>query len=266
VNSSRSHRSGRRRSALLDTALLAALLVLPLAACAPGPAPTSTGTAPTGTAGTPTGTETPTAGPAITIDSPVADSPVTVPVTARGTADTVEGALVIDLLDGAGQTLCVRHITATSGSGTPGTWQSDLAFPPPEEEETVTFRAYELSAEDGSETNVVERTLTLTTERPPIIITTPACGASISPGGSLEVTGRAMVPEAQFTLELRDPAGAAVLTQQVTAADGTEESDFSSTLSVPAGLTGGFYDLVGFDNSLKDGSVQYEFPVQLLVQ
>ena len=263
MNSSRSHRAGRSR-----TALLAALLVLPLAACAPGPAPTGTGTtgaagtAPTGTAGT----ESPTAGPAITIDSPVADSPVTVPVTARGTADTFEAALVIDLLDAAGQTLCVRHLTATSGSGTPGTWQSDLAFPPPEEEETVTLRAYELSAEDGTETNVVERSLTLTTERPPVIITTPACGTRIAPGGSLEVTGRAMVPEAQFTLELRDPAGAAVLTQQVTAADGTEESDFSSTLSVPADLPGGFYDLVGFDNSLKDGSVQYEFPVQLLVQ
>nr|RZI37285.1 hypothetical protein BJQ95_00275 [Cryobacterium sp. SO1] len=196
----------------------------------------------------------------------MADSPVTIPVTARGTAATVEAALVIDLLDEAGQTLCVRHLTATSGSGTPGTWQSDLAFPPPENEEEVTLRAYQLSAEDGSETNVLERSLTLTPERPPIIITTPACGASVAPGGTLEVTGRAMVPEAQFTLELRDPAGAAVLTQQVLAASGTDESDFSSTLSVPAGLAGGFYDLVGFDNSLKDGSVQYEFPVQLLVQ
>lgn len=264
MNSSRSRRSGRRA-----TALLAALLVLPMAACAPGPAPTPTGTAPTNTAPTntaPTNTETPSAGPAITIDSPVADSPVTIPVTARGTADTVEAALVIDLLDDAGQTLCVRHITATSGSGTRGTWQSDLAFPPPEDEETVTLRAYELSAVDGSETNVAERTLTLTSERPPIIISTPACGASVAPGGTLEVTGRAMVPEAQFTLELRDPAGAAVLTQQVTAASGTEESDFSSTIVVPEGLAGGFYDLVGFDNSLKDNSVQYEFPVQLLVQ
>lgn len=263
MSSSRSHRSGRRH-----TALLGALLVLPVAACAPGPAPNTTSTAPTDTAGTSTATPTatPTVGPAITIDSPVADSPVTIPVTARGTADTFEAALVIDLLDESGQTLCVRHITATSGSGTPGTWQSDLAFPPPEDEEAVTLRAYELSAEDGSETNVVERSLTLTTERPPIIITTPACGASVAPGGTLEVTGRAMVPEAQFTLELRDPAGAAVLTQEVTAASGTEESDFSSTLAVPAGLTGGFYDLVGFDNSLKDGSVQYEFPVQLLVQ
>ena len=261
MNSSRSRRSNRR-----PTALLAALLVLSLAACAPGPAPAPTGTAPTGAAPTGTASATSTAGPAITIDSPVAESPVTIPVTARGTADTFEAALVIDMLDEAGQTLCVRHIMATSGSGTPGTWQSDLAFPPPDDEEAVTLRAYELSAKDGSETNVVERSLTLTAERPPIIITAPACGASVAPGGTVEVSGRAMVPEAQFTLELRDPAGAAVLTQQVTAASGTEESDFSSTLSVPAGLAGGFYDLVGFDNSLKDGSVQYEFPVQLLVQ
>ena len=263
MSSSRAHRSRRRH-----TTLLAALLVLPLAACAPGPAPTPESTAPTGGSDTATATPsgTPTSGPAITIDSPVADSPVTVPVTARGTADTFEAALVIDLLDEDGQTLCVRHITATSGSGTPGTWQTDLAFPPPQDEEPVTLRAYELSAEDGSETNVVERSLTLTTERPPIIITTPACGTSVAPGGTLDVTGRAMVPEAQFTLELRDATGAAVLTQEVTAASGTEESDFSSTLPVPAGLAVGFYDLVGFDTSLKDGSAQYEFPVQLVVQ
>lgn len=270
MNTSRSavafHRPGRRR-----TALLAALLALPLAACAPGPAPTPSGSGSSATSsssgtGTPTATSAPTAAEVITIDSPVADSPVTIPVSARGTANTFEAALVIDLLGEDGQTLCVRHIMATSGSGTPGTWQSDLAFPPPDDEQPVTLRAYELSAADGSETNVVERPLTLTTERPPIIITAPACGASIAPGGTLEVSGRAMVPEAQFTLELRDAAGAPVLTQQVTAASGTEESDFSSTLSVPAGIAGGFYDLVGFDNSLKDGSVQYEFPVQLLVQ
>lgn len=263
MNSSRSHRSGRRHTAP-RAAVLAVFLVVPLTACAPGPAPLPTGTAGTGTDSA-TPTVPPTAGPAITIESPVADSPVTIPVTARGTAGTTEAALVIDLLDEAGQPLCVRHLTATTGSGTAATWQSDLAFPPPEDEETVTLRAYELGA-DGSESNVVERSLSLTTERPPIIITTPACGASVAPGGTLQVTGLAMVPEAQFTLELRDPAGAAVLTQQVMAASGTEESEFSSTLAVPAGLTGGFYDLVGFDNSLKDGSVQYEFPVQLLVQ
>jgi hypothetical protein len=257
-----SHRPGRRR-----TALLAALLVVPLAACAPGPAPTPSGTGTgTGGTGTPTATSAPTAAEVITIDSPVADSPVTIPVSTRGTANTVEAALVIDLLDEDGQTLCVRHLMATSGSGTPGTWQSDLAFPPPDDEQSVTLRAYELSAADGSETNVVEVPLILTAERPPIIIASPACGASIAPGGTLEVSGRAMVPEAQFTLELRDAAGAPVLTQQVVAASGTEESDFTSTLSVPAGIAGGFYDLVGFDNSLKDGSVQYEFPVQLLVQ
>lgn len=76
----------------------------------------------------------PTAAEVITIDSPVADSPVTIPVRTRGTANTFEAALVIDLLDEDGQTLCVRHLMATSGSATPGTWQSDLAVPPPDDE------------------------------------------------------------------------------------------------------------------------------------
>lgn len=250
--------------------LVALLLVTALAACAPGPAPTPTPSASSSAtaSGTATPTDTPpaTSGPVIQIDSPMADARVTVPVTASGTANTFEAALTVQLLTEAGDTLCVREIMATSGSGTEGTWQTDLAFVPPDSDQPAVLRAYERSAEDGSPVNVVEVPLVVTPERPPIIIVTPVCGDTVAPGGSIAVTGRAQVFEAQFTLELRDAAGTAVLSQEVTAESGTEESNFSALLTVPADLPGGFYDLVGYDTSAKDGSVQYEFPVQILVQ
>jgi len=250
--------------------LVALLLVTALAACAPGPAPTPTPSASSSAtaSGTATPTDTPpaTSGPVIQIDSPMADARVTVPVTASGTANTFEAALTVQLLTEAGDTLCVREIMATSGSGTEGTWQTDLAFVPPDSDQPAVLRAYERSAEDGSPVNVVEVPLVVTPERPPIIIVTPVCGDTVAPGGQIAVTGRAQVFEAQFTLELRDAAGTAVLSQEVTAESGTEESDFSALLTVPADLPSGFYDLVGYDTSAKDGSVQYEFPVQILVQ
>ena len=250
--------------------LVALLLVTALAACAPGPAPTPTPSASSSAtaSGTATPTDTPpaTSGPVIQIDSPMADARVTVPVTASGTANTFEAALTVQLLTEAGDTLCVREIMATSGSGTEGTWQTDLAFVPPDSDQPAVLRAYERSAEDDSPINVVEVPLVVTPERPPIIIVTPVCGDTVAPGGQIAVTGRAQVFEAQFTLELRDAAGTAVLSQEVTAESGTEESNFSALLTVPADLPGGFYDLVGYDTSAKDGSVQYEFPVQILVQ
>ena len=263
LRSARSALRARRKRRVLAGA---ALLVCALAACAPGPQPEPSGTASAASTPSATATGTPSASPVITVDSPMAEAPVTVPVTIKGTASTSDSKLVVDLVDADGQPLCVRHITATPGSGISATWQTDLAFEPPDAEQDVTLRVYTQSAADGSAENVVERPLTLTAERPPIIITSPGCGDPVAPGGTLTVVGRALVPEAQFTLELRDASGAAMLTQDVTAADGTQESDFSATLDIPAGLSAGFYDLVGFDNSLKDGSEQYDFPVQLLVQ
>ena len=263
----------------------ALVLIGSLAACAPGgaptaspppatvtssaPAPPTPGETPTIEAPTspaPGPTVAPTDSPTIVIDSPAADARVTVPVAASGTANTFEAALTLQLLTDVGDTLCVRNLMASSGSGVTGTWQSNLAFVPPDGDLPATLRAYELSATDGSPINVVERRVTVTPERPPIIIATPVCGDVVAPGGVIAVTGRALVFEAQFSLDLRDASGLAVLTQEVTADSGSEESNFTATLTVPADLPGGYYDLVGYDISAADGSIQHEFPVQILVQ
>lgn len=204
--------------------------------------------------------------PAISINNPADGEIVSVPVVMTGVADTFEAALTVDALDESGDPLCVRHIMATSGSGTPGTWETTLAFPPQEAQIPATLRAYELSAKDGSMMNLVERAITVSAERSPIIITTPACGDRVAPGGTLKVNGTALVFEAALTIELRDASGVAVVKKNVMAASGSEESPWQTLLTIPAGLTVGMYDLVAFDFSAKDGSIQDEFSVQILVQ
>ena len=225
----------------------------------------SGGPKPGGTPSTaPSQTLTSTA-PLITIGRPTPGAIVSVPVAASGTANTFEAALTLDLLDSDGHTLCVRTIAATSGTGAPGTWATTLALAPPDSATAATLRAYEISAKDGSIVHLVKRSVTVSAQRPPIIVTAPACGAKVAPGASLAVAGRALVFEAQFTLELRDEAGAAKLTQQVTAESGEKESSWQASVPIPVTLPSGAYNLVAFDTSAKDGSVQNEFPLQVFV-
>lgn len=202
----------------------------------------------------------------ISIDVPRAAATVQIPVEMSGTANTFEAALTVDALDAAGTQLCVRSIMATSGSGTPGIWQTTLAFPPPAKSEPVTLRAYDYSAKDGSMENLVEREVTVSADHPAINITSPTCGQQVAPGSTLTVKGRALVFEAMFTLELRDAAAATIVNTQVTAESGSEESNFTATLAIPSDAVSGYYDLVAFDNSAKDGSVIDEFSIQLRLQ
>ena len=192
---------------------------------------------------------------------------MTVPLEADGTANTFEAALTVDAINAAGDILCMRRVTATPSSGAPGVWQAVLGFAPQgDTEEPITLRAYEESAEDGSIINLVERQLTLSAEHPAIFLTSPVCGDVVAAGGPLAVQGLATVFEAALTIELRDAAGNAVFTHNLMTAEGGVESPFGEIVTLPAGLTVGFYDLVAFNVSAMDGSVENEFPVQVEVR
>lgn len=203
----------------------------------------------------------------ISILSPSDGATVSVPITAGGTANTFEAALTLDVMNEAGDVLCIKRIMATSGSGTPGTWETVLGFGP-EREDTdspITLRAYEISPKDGSAINVVERRLILSPERPAIMLTSPVCGDTVAAGGVFAVQGLATVFEAALTIELRDASGAVVLARNLMTADGSMESNFGEFVTVPADIPSGYYDLVAFDYSPKDGSIENEFPVQIEV-
>ena len=222
----------------------------------------STGASATPAPTAPAASPTPAAA-AIEIDEPSEDVTVTVPFTMSGGANVFEGALTIDVLgDAAGLTLCTRHVQATSGTGTPGTWEGIIAFAPPETPSPVTLRAYSFSARDGSMENVVERSVMVSNEQPNIVITSPGCAEEVGPD-MLTVTGMALVFEAVLFVDIRDAGGAVLLTQRVMAAGGTEFSPWTATFDLSALPGGGFYDLVAYDLSARDGAVENAFPVQI---
>jgi hypothetical protein len=244
-------------------ALAALFAVVALTSCAPGPGQSPT-TSPTD--GSPTSSPPTATAPAIVIGSPAEGETVSVPFTVSGEANTFEAALTVEVVDQSGTGMCVRQLMATSGSGTPGTWEGTLAFPPELNSLPVMLRAYAHSAKDGSIIDLVEYPITIAPDRPPIILTSPACGQVYDLGGLMMVTGTAALFEAALTVDVRDASGTTVATLQVTADECCVESNFSSSLTLPSDIPPGLYDVVAYSLSAKDGSVENEFPVQIEIR
>lgn len=238
-------------------------VVLAVTACASGPGPSPSPVSPPTTS---PAALTASEAPQITIGSPTSDATVSVPFTVSGEANTFEAALTVEAVDESGMVACVRHLTATSGSGTPGTWEATLAFGPEEDALPVMLRAYAHSAKDGTVVGLVEFPITVSPERPPIILTSPACGQVYEVGGVVLVTGTANLFEAALSVDVRDASGTTVATLQVTADECCVESNFSSRLTLPADVSPGLYDVVAYSLSAKSGSVENEFPVQIEVR
>ncbi len=93
--------------------------------------------------------------PIILVESPLPFERVTSPIRAIGTANTFEATFQYDLRDPAGKLLKTHFVTATSGTGTRGTFDFSVPFM-----STSTgmgrLVVYELSAKDGSRIHQVE--------------------------------------------------------------------------------------------------------------
>jgi germination protein M len=87
--------------------------------------------------------------PPVLLESPVPGEDVTTPVRIEGTANTFEATFNVEIVDADGKVIGERFVTATSGSGTRGTFSVDVQFKAASQGpgELVVF---ELSAEDGS--------------------------------------------------------------------------------------------------------------------
>jgi hypothetical protein len=92
----------------------------------------------------------------IFVAAPLRDSTVSGPVVAQGTADVFEGTLQVDVYSG-GKKLATETITATSGTGTRGTWHTVLTVPPG----AARLAFYEPSAEDGSHLHETDVSVTV---------------------------------------------------------------------------------------------------------
>lgn len=97
--------------------------------------------------------------PQILVESPLPGDTVRSPVRLRGTANVFEATVSIDVRGANGKLLTRTFTTATSGTGTRGTF--DTQVPLPDRTGPVTVVAYESSAEDGRPLHVVELPLQL---------------------------------------------------------------------------------------------------------
>jgi hypothetical protein len=97
--------------------------------------------------------------PQILIESPLPGDAVRSPIRLRGTANVFEATVSIDVRDANGKLLKRTFTTATSGTGTRGTFDTELALP--DRAGDVIVIAYEASAEDGRPLHVVEVPLEL---------------------------------------------------------------------------------------------------------
>lgn len=99
--------------------------------------------------------------PAVLVEGPLPFAAVSAPLRLWGTANTFEATFDYDLLDPAGKVLSHHFVTATSGSGTRGTYDVTIPFEAPNG--LGKLEVYERSAADGSKIHVVEIPLTLAT-------------------------------------------------------------------------------------------------------
>jgi hypothetical protein len=97
--------------------------------------------------------------PAILVESPLPFASVASPLRVWGTANTFEATFDYDLVDATGKVVASHFVTATSGSGTRGTYDFTIRFSAPAGDGKLVV--YELSAKDGSRIHQVEIPLTL---------------------------------------------------------------------------------------------------------
>ena len=100
--------------------------------------------------------------PAILVEAPAPGATVSSPLRIQGTANTFEATFMVDLrAEGQGKPLLSHFVTATSGSGTRGTFDASFDFHA-DRSRPGTLVVYERSAEDGSVINEVEIPVTIT--------------------------------------------------------------------------------------------------------
>ena len=97
--------------------------------------------------------------PAILVESPLPFASVSSPLRVYGTANTFEATFEYELRDPAGKVISHDVVTATSGSGTRGTYDFTAPFAAPNG--LAKLVVFERSAADGSRIHQVEIPLTL---------------------------------------------------------------------------------------------------------
>ncbi|GIJ76319.1 Sporulation and spore germination [Micromonospora phaseoli] len=99
--------------------------------------------------------------PAIVVTDPTIGGRVSSPVTVTGTADVFEATVSVRVLDSAGRPIATAFTTATCGTGCRGGYRIAVAYRLARDQ-PGTIEVYEVSAADGSRTNLATVPVTLT--------------------------------------------------------------------------------------------------------
>lgn len=91
--------------------------------------------------------------PPVLVESPLPFARVRSPLRVAGSSNTFEATSQLELLSATGKLLASKTVTASSGTGTRGTFSIDLRFRSPAG--AATLVSYENSAKDGSRIDVV---------------------------------------------------------------------------------------------------------------
>ncbi|MDZ4169783.1 MAG: Gmad2 immunoglobulin-like domain-containing protein [Coriobacteriia bacterium] len=94
--------------------------------------------------------------PAILIEYPAPGETVASPLTAWGSSNVFEATHQLNVTDPDGLIIVDTFVTATSGTGTRGTWSETVEFGPIKRAGLGAVIVFELSAKDGSQQNIVE--------------------------------------------------------------------------------------------------------------
>ena len=97
--------------------------------------------------------------PQILVESPLPGDAVSSPIRLQGTANVFEATVSLEVRDETGATVLRDFTTATSGTGTRGTFDTRLRLP--ETTGSLTIVAFESSAEDGRPLHVVRVPVTV---------------------------------------------------------------------------------------------------------
>ena len=92
--------------------------------------------------------------PQILVESPLDGDTVSSPIRLRGTANVFEATVSIEVRDETGTVVLEAFTTATSGTGTRGTFDTNLVLPAASG--TMTITAFESSAKDGKPLHAVD--------------------------------------------------------------------------------------------------------------
>ena len=107
-----------------------------------------------------TGATTTDTTPQVLVESPLPGESVSSPIRLRGTANVFEATVSLEVRVAADEVILETFTTATSGTGTRGTFSTELELP--DAEGPVTIVAFESSAEDGLPLHVFRVPVTLT--------------------------------------------------------------------------------------------------------